>query len=69
VLADLFLQKVIPIQVYWEKLRALGIELPLDAELIRLFAESKAFVQETEDPQGARLDAEANGAEDDDEGV
>lgn len=64
ILADLFLNKVIPIQTYWEKLRELGIDLPLDAELIRLFADSQEFTQANEDPQGARLSAEANDDDD-----
>lgn len=63
VLADLFLNKVIPIQVYWEKLRDLGIDLPDDAELIRMFAEASQMVQDNTDPQGSRLDAEANAAD------
>lgn len=59
VLADLFLNKVIPVQVYWEKLREMGVDLPLDAELIRLFAEAEAALPSA-DPTGDRLAAEAN---------
>lgn len=55
-LAQLFLDGVIPIQVYWEKLRALGLELPEDPELVKMFEEARAI----SDPEGARLDAEAN---------
>jgi hypothetical protein len=53
-LAQLFLDGVIPIQIYWKKLREYGIDLPEDAELTRMFAESQAMV----DPAGARLTEE-----------
>jgi hypothetical protein len=62
-LAQLFLDNVIPIQVYWEKLRALGVELPDDADMGKMFEEAQALV----DPEGARLAAE--GADDGSEGV
>jgi len=55
-LAQLFLDGVIPVQIYWEKLRALGVDLPEDAEMARLFAEAQLLV----DPAGARLEEEAN---------
>lgn len=59
-LAELFLNKVIPIQFYWSELRRLGVDLPKDDELIRLFAEQQAAGIADPDPMGTRLAAEAN---------
>jgi hypothetical protein len=68
VLADLFLQQVIPIQLYWEKLRDLGIDIPNDADMIKMFAEAETFMPSA-DPQGDRLNAEAGGVTPSDGGL
>jgi hypothetical protein len=63
-LSDLFLNKVIPIQIYWSKLRDLGVDLPEDAELTKLFEDASQLMMDNADPAGARLAAEANAAVD-----
>jgi hypothetical protein len=59
-LAELFLNKVIPVQFYWSELRRLGVDLPKDDDLIRMFAEQTAAGIADPDPEGTRLAAEAN---------
>jgi hypothetical protein len=61
-LAQLFLDKVIPLPVYWEKLRAIGYDLPTDAAMVTMFEDTADLV----DPQGSRLAQEAGDVTGDD---
>jgi len=57
-LKQLFQDGVIPVQTYWAMLRKLGLELPTDQEMTKLFADAGDIL----DPTGARLAAEATGS-------